>query len=137
MATLERRYYFLALAVVLGACPTVGYLAYSAGINKAIQGSYYCEVLHSERELSALDNLQKQDIEAARSNLETGLNVAVVMLSNGYSLMEEKTLHRSHEAMLKIKKHRENNPWAGYDENLRLRIQNELGAIHEQTTVHP
>lgn len=137
MATLERRYYFLALAIAIGACAVVGYFAYSAGLNKAIQESYYCEVLHAERELSAIENLQKQDLEAARSNLETGLNVAVVMLSVGHSLMEEKTLNRSHEALLKIKKHRENNPWVGYDENLRLRIQKELDAINEQTKVRP
>lgn len=117
--------------MALGALAAVWYVAYSAGVKKGLQESYYCHILHGERELSALDNLQRQDVEGTRSNLETGLNVSVSLLSGSYPLMDERALQSSRETLLKIKKHREQSPWAGYDESLRQRIQNALNTIHE------
>jgi hypothetical protein len=138
MTVLRRRLYLVAVAsVALAALAALCYFAYTAGINTALQGSHYCHILHAERELSALDNLREQDAEATRSNLETGLNLSVVFLSNAYSSMDERALQSSHETLLKIKKHREQYPWAGYDENLRQRIQTVLDAVHEEPKTRP
>lgn len=138
MAALQRRLLPLAAVVMaLGVLAAVWYFAFSAGVNKGLQESYYCHILHGERELSALDNLQRQDVEGTRSNLETGLNLSVVLLSGSYPMMDERALQSSREILLKIKKHREQNPWVGYDENLQQRIQSALNTIHDQPQARP
>lgn len=118
----------LGVAVLIGA---TWYAGYSAGIQNAIQSAFYCEKLHADRHLSALKNLKDSRLEDARSNLETGLNLSVVLMTGSQRtpLMDEMTKRDIEESLRDIRAYRRTNPWAGYDDDVRRRVHEALENI--------
>jgi hypothetical protein len=106
-------------------------VGHSGGVREGLKDSFYAHKLHADRNISALRNLSDGKIEDARSNLETGVNLSVALLTgqDRVELMDKKTKADIDATLREIKAYRKLNPWQGYNENLRLSITKALEAI--------
>jgi hypothetical protein len=102
-----------------------------AGIKVAIQDSFYVHKLHAGRELDALKNLRSGKYEDVRSNLETGLNLSIMMLSRDdqIRIMNNNTRLDMLKFLHQIKEYRQVSPWLEGDESLRLKIEETLSKL--------
>ena len=96
-----------------------------------MRDSFYCQSLHIRQEIAALQNMQNGDLEKSRSNVETAVNFGVAQLtpSTMQALMSDETKAYVTDSLRQVKAYRTANPWPGYDENLRKRLQEALDRI--------
>lgn len=110
---------------------------YSSGVAHGAQESYYCHVMHSERYLTTLGNLNSAKNAEVRSNLETGLSVGTVVLSSARPHMEDRPLRFTNDTLLRVKRYRETHPWSAHDEGFQRRVEEALTSIHEPNQPRP
>ena len=111
-----------------GLCFVSWKLGYHGGVKDGMQDSFYSHKLHSDQELSALNNLHRGNLEGVRSNLETALGLTVGMLANeqGVAMMEPKTKSDITETLVKIKQYRRAHPYLPSDDGFRQFIDKKL-----------
>jgi len=112
------------------------YAGYSSGIEAGMRDSFYCQSLHIRQEISALQRMQSGDLEKSRSNLETAVNFGIAQLTPTamQSLMSDETKAYVTDSLRQVKAYRKANPWPGYEENLRKRLQEALDKIPDADT---
>ena len=101
-----------------------------------MRDSFYCQSLHIRQEISALQRMQSGDLEKSRSNLETAVNFGIAQLTPTamQSLMSDETKAYVTDSLRQVKAYRKANPWPGYEENLRKRLQEALDKIPDADT---
>lgn len=136
MSILRNRFIivFLAASAVAVLSIVAWKFGFQAGIEAAMQDSFYAHKLHAEQELSALNNLRASKSDAIRSNLEAGLDLSVAMLvsEDRAVLMTDKTRSDVTGTLMKIKYYRKLNPYPGADERHQAFIQGLLKDVPEK-----
>ena len=121
-------------AVAACLCVVSWELGRRVGIREGMQDSFYGHKLHADQELTALQNLQKNNLEAIRSNLETALGLSVSMLATDerLALMAEKTRADVTGTLVKIKNYRKLNPYSGANPGYTQFVDKQLKWVPEK-----
>lgn len=135
--TLRRKTLLLGAVLIVGIgglCFLSLKVGYESGVKDGMQDSFYAQIIHSDRELSALNNLHRGDLEGVRSNLETVLAVTAGMLANEQSvaMMAPKTKSDITQTLIKIKQYRKANPYLQSSEEFRQFIDKKLEWVPEK-----
>lgn len=127
----QYRMSLIGLAVVALTCIT-GYVAYEAGTKSGLQQAFYCNSIHAQGYVAALQAIRTGDTERGIRSLELSLSAGVMLMAPDEKILEDGTIKAVGDTLRLVKAYRTAYPWNGNSE-LNSRVEKILsGSVGEE-----
>jgi hypothetical protein len=105
------------------------YGGYALASLRNTQWGWLCHTMATETYIDALRKLRHGELDSAKSTLEKRVDLHVFLMQDRSEIMTESTARSTRDALIKVKRYREEFPWAGGDPQTTAAVVKALSEI--------